>query len=153
LRVQAYRHFAAAQQSAEEQSFEWSGTGAGAAERDRLQAATAEAQAVFLTQLAVASQRPNVAPADIPETPLAGTPPFDAVVAHGLDRIADRAQDLAPGALPDLRGQLDAISGLARAELQLIADPEVALQVRGRLALYRELVPRLERLASGSAVG
>jgi len=153
LRVQADRHFAAAQQSAEEESFElWSGGSDALAAPDRLQAATAEAQAIFLTQLALASQRPNVAPTALPETLIAGTRRFNAVVAESLDGIADRAQAVASRALPDLRGALAAVSGLVHAEVPLVADPEVALQVQGWLALYRALVPRLERLGSGSLV-
>ena len=150
LRVQAYRHFVAAQQSAEEDAFEWSASRPDvAATRDRLQAATAEAQAVFLTQLAVASQRPNVAPAEVPEALVASTRRFDAAVAESLDAIADRAQAAASRDLPDLRAPLAAVA----AELPRIGNPELAVQVEGRLALYRELVPRLERLGAGSAIG
>jgi multidrug resistance protein MdtO len=154
LRVQAYRHFAAAQQSAEEDAFEWSASGPDAVEaRDRLQAAAAEAQAVFLTQLAVASQRPNVAPAELPEALVAGTRRFDGLVAESLEVIADRVQDAASRDVPDLNAPLADLTGLMRAEVRRIADPEVALQVEGRLALYRELVPRLERLGSTGCTG
>ena len=44
-------------------------------------------------------------------------------------------------------------SCLMRAEIPRIANPEVAVQVEGRMALYRELVPRLERLGSGGFIG
>jgi uncharacterized membrane protein YccC len=154
VRTEAYRHFATAQQSAEEEAFEWSASGPDlAAARDRFQAATAEAQAVFLTQLAVASQRPNVAPAELPEALVAATRRFDAVVAESLDVIADRAETAASRDLPDLRAPLAAVTGLMRAEIPRIANPEVAVQVEGRMALYRELVPRLERLGSGGFIG
>jgi hypothetical protein len=55
--------------------------------------------------------------------------------------------------LPDLRAPLAVVTGLMQAEIPRIANPEVALQVEGRLALYRELVPRLERLGSAGLVG
>jgi hypothetical protein len=154
LRLQAYRHFATAQQSVEEEAFEWTASGADvAAARDRFQAATAEAQSVFLTQLAVASQRPNVAPSELPEGLVTGARRFDAVVAESLDVIADRAETAATRDPPDLRLPLAAVTGVMRAEIPRIANPEVVVQVEGRLALYRELVPRLERLGSGGLIG
>src|SRR5262249_30002972 len=66
---------------------------------------------------------------------------------------ANRAQAAPTRDLPDLRAPLAAVTGVVRAELPRIADPEVALQVEGRLALYRELVPRLERLGSRGFIG
>src|SRR4029077_3061741 len=96
LRQPAARQVAAAQQSAEEGAFEWGGAAPGAtAARERFQAATSEAQAAFVTQLAVASQRPNVAPGDLPEALVEGTRRFDAAVAESLDVLADRAEALA----------------------------------------------------------
>src|SRR5262249_49213887 len=142
LRVQAYRHFAAAQQSAEEEAFEWGAPApVTAAARNRFQNATADAQAVFLTQLAVASQRPNVASTELPAALVAGTRRFDAVIGENLDVIADRAQSSASRNLPDLRAPLAAVAGVIEAETSRIPDLEVAAQVEGRLALYRELVP------------
>ncbi len=86
LRELAYRHFATAQQSAEEEAFEWSASRPEMdAARDRFQAATTEAQVVFLTQLAIASQRPNVAPAELSESLVVGARRFDAAVAESLD--------------------------------------------------------------------
>ncbi|TMA24354.1 MAG: hypothetical protein E6J87_24000, partial [Deltaproteobacteria bacterium] len=164
LRAAASRHFAAAQQSAEEESFEWSVRETGAAQvarsepkasedqtaRDRFRVADGEARAIFVMQLAVANQRPNVLPPELPDVLVAATRGFDALVAENLDAIADRAQASAPGELPDLRSPLEGLTRTARAEVSRISNPEVAHQVEGRLAAYRELVPRLERL--GSAV-
>ncbi len=91
LRLQAERDFAAAQQSADEAAFEPSGYGparesaATLAARERLQRAAADAQSVFLTQLAMAHQRPTVAPAKLPEALIDGVRSFDAVIAECLD--------------------------------------------------------------------
>jgi multidrug resistance protein MdtO len=154
LRQQAARQFAAAQQSAEEGAFEWGEEAPRAtAARERFQAATSEAQAAFVTQLAVASQRPNVAPGDLPEALVAATRRFDAVVAQSLDVLADRAEAVASRELPDLRASLTASTGLIQAEIPRIADPQIAAHVESRLALYRELVPRLERLEAGGFRG
>jgi outer membrane protein TolC/uncharacterized membrane protein YccC len=150
LRGSATRHFGAARQSAEEEAFEWSARRVRLERaRERFAAAAGEAQAVFVTQLAVASQRPNVAPAELPELLVSSTRRFDALVADHLDAIADRAaQAIAPRELLDLNAPLAALTGVVRTELPRIADREVARQVEGRVALYRELVPRIERLAS-----
>jgi multidrug resistance protein MdtO len=154
LRQQAVRHFTTAQQSAEEAAFEWSGAARDrAAAREAFQATISEAQAAFVTQLAVATQRPNVAPHDLPPTLVAGTRRFDAVVAGSLDVLADRADALASRDLPDLRASLADVTGVTRTAIPLIADPQIAAHVESRLALYRELVPRLERLGSGDFRG
>ena len=150
LRAAASRHFVAAQQSAEEESFEWSVRETDAAARDRFRVADDEARAIFVMQLAVANQRPNVLPPELSDALVAATRGFDALVAANLEAIADRAQASAPRELPDLRSPLDGLTRTARAEVPRISNPEVARQVEGRLAAYRELVPRLERL--GSAV-
>src|SRR5262245_8473371 len=153
LRLEASRHFAAAQQSAEEAAFEWGSSGRAAAARDRLQAAAAEAQAVFLTQLAVASQRQDAASAELPEALVAGARGFDATVAEALDVLADCARSAESRELPDLRGSLAALAGLAGVQSARIASPEAAAQMEARLALYRELVPHLEQLGSQGFVG
>jgi len=152
LRLQAYGDFAAAQRSADEAAFELSaegpeGLGAVAlAARERLQRATADAQSVFLTQLAVAQQRPNVAPAELPDALIHGLRRFDAVVGESLAAIADRAERTVDRALPDLRTPLAAVTDLIRTEVATIASPEVVAHVEARLAVYREIVPRIERL-------
>src|SRR5262249_20645200 len=149
LRAAAARHFAAAQQSAEEESFEWSVRETAAA-REPFEVAAAEARAIFAMQLAIAHQRPNLLPSDLPDALVAATRRFDALVAESLDAIANRAQAAAPGTPPDLRVPLDGLAGIAQTEIARIASPEIARQVEGRMASYRELVPRLERL--GAAV-
>ncbi|HXK26602.1 MAG TPA: hypothetical protein VMS55_28325, partial [Myxococcota bacterium] len=119
----------------------------GAAQR-HFPAAIAEAQSVFLTQLAIASQRPSVAPADLPGRLVAAIRRFDDRVGTRLDLIADRATTSAPHEGLDLHDALAELSGVVRAELSKNRDRAWTPQVEGRLALYRELVPRLERLES-----
>jgi len=148
LRARAYRHFAAAQQSAEEESFEWSAAATDSPARDRFLRAIAEAQTVFLTQLALASQRGTVAPASLPQPLVAAMLRFDERAGDYLDRIADRASGSSSGEIQDPRGPLTELAALAHRERSAIANREWRLQVEGRLALYRELVPRLERLTA-----
>jgi multidrug resistance protein MdtO len=149
LRLQSYRDFAAAQQLADEAAFELSGAGAESlAARERLQRTTADAQSVFLTQLAIAHQRPAVAPAQLPDGVVTGVRGFDAVVGDYLEVIADRVRRTAHRRLPDLRAPLKTVTDLIRAESAHIASPDVTAQIEGRLALYHELVSRIERLGS-----
>jgi len=148
LRLRAYRHFAAAQQSAEEEEFEWNPGARAGAERDRFLAATADAQAVFLTQLTIASQRPSVAPADLPGEVVAAIRRFDERVGTSLDLIAGGTATSLLDEGPDLQGALAKLSGAVSAELSRSPERTWTTQVEGRLALYRELVPRLQRLAS-----
>ena len=136
LRALVQRCFAEAQQSAEEDALEWRDRG-----RSRLQDAAAQAQAVFLTQLALASQRPDLGPLELPAALLEGDRRFESAIAASLEALADRAP------LPDLRAPFDEVSGVIQTALGRIEDAEVATQVAGRLELYRELVPRVERLA------
>jgi hypothetical protein len=154
LRLHADREFAAAQQSADEAAFELAGVGSegsGAARlaaRDRLQRAAAEAQSVFLTQLALANQRPNFPAVELPAALVGEVRRFDAVVADGLAIVADHTDGAAPGPLPDMRTSLATLAAAVRTELERAVSPEVAAQVEGRLELYRNLVPRIERLGA-----
>jgi len=145
-RAAVSRHLAAAQQSAEEESFEWTARETRAPARDRFRVADGEARAVFVMQLAIASQRPDVLPRELPDALAAATRRFDSLVAENLDAIAARLQSPASGELPDLHAPLDGLTRVAQIELVRVADVELTRQVEGRLALYRELVPRLEQL-------
>jgi multidrug resistance protein MdtO len=150
LRAQAAGDFATAQQWADDAAFELLTTAAPErlAARKRLQRAATDAQSVFLTQLALAHQRPAIGPVDVPESVVSAARRFDAVVGEYLDVVADRMQDGAHRDLPELRLAQRVATDRMQAESRLLATPEVAAQIEGRLSLYRELVPRLERLGS-----
>src|SRR5205807_1478087 len=136
LRLQAYRQFAAIQQSADESAFEWSAPQAEAAEGDRLHVATTEAQAIFVVQLAAASQALAISRSELPPAILGATRRIDEAIAERLAPGADTRRDL-----PDLRIPLALATATARAEVPRITDAELAAAVEGRLALYGELVP------------
>jgi len=149
LRLRADREFAAAQQSADQAAFELGRAGFDSlAARERLQTATAEAQSIFLTQLAVASQRPNLSAVELPDALVREVRRFDAVVAESLAIIADRSAGETQRVLPDLRSPLEILTTVARSGFESLVSPEIAAQIEGRLELYRNLVPRVERLAS-----
>ena len=67
-------------------------------------------------------------------------------MADSLDTIAARVAHDGARALPDLRVRLAAVAEQAGAG---IAGRDLAADVEARLALYRELSPRIERLAAG----
>ena len=147
-RLQATHDFAAAQQLADQAAFEpGDPSDEGLAARERLQRAAADAQSVFLTELAIVRQ------------PLDGGPPlphaladamrrFDAAVADSLDTIAARAAHGAVRPLPDLHVRLAAVTEQAAAG---IASRDLVHDVDARVALYRDLTQRIERLSAGLA--
>ena len=149
LRMQASREFAAAQQLADQTAFEIGGPGRdGPAARERLQRATADAQSVLLTQLAIAQQRLEIGSDALPETVAADLLGFDAGLSDSLEVIAGRAERAANRAMPDLRTRLAAVTATTTERIRSLATQDVARQVEGRLTLYRELVPHIERLGA-----
>jgi len=149
LRGQADRNFGAVQQALEEAAFEpdvLSPEKHGL--RDVAQRVTIDAQAVFLNQLAVARHRPDFAPGVLPPPVRTGIRRLNTAVAARLDAVADRVEGKARAPLPDLQGPLADLADVVESSLRRVASADVAGQVRGRLALYRVLVPRIERLAA-----
>jgi hypothetical protein len=110
-----------------------------------------DAQAVFLNQLAVARHRPDFAPGVLPRPVRAGIRQLNTAVAERLDAVADRVEGTAGGPLPDLRAPLADLTAAVESSMGHAVSPDVAAQVHGRLALYRALVPRIERLAAPAA--
>jgi len=151
LRLQTSHDFAVAQQLADQAAFEpVDPSQAGLAARERLQRAAADAQSVFLTQLAIAHQPRDVVPA-LPGALGAGVRRFDAAVAESLEAIAECAQRSVQRPIPDLRVPLASVTALGKESVPGLASGEVAGHIEGRLALYRELVPRIERLEADFA--
>src|SRR5262249_19061373 len=143
--------FTIAQQLADQAAFELGDPSReGLAARERLQRAAADAQSVFLTQLAIAHQPPDIIAA-LPAALGAGVRHFDVAVADSLDAIAERAQRGTQRPMSDLRGPLALVTTLTKESLPGITRREVADHVQGRLALYCELVPRIERLGADLA--
>src|SRR5262249_41986293 len=104
LRAQIASHFAAAQQSAEEDFFAWQMPSPEVlAERRSVQDFSRYARAVFAIQLALAES---------------GKSPFDAGLAGSLDAIADGQP------LPDLRSALDPVGGRRALEAELVTRVE-----------------------------
>src|SRR5262249_32813893 len=140
-RLQTARDFATAQQLADEAAFESGDPSHEAlAARERLQRAAADAQSVLLTQLAIARQPLDVGPT-LPHALGDAMRNFEAAVADSLGTIAARVAHDGAHALPDLRVRLAAVAEQAAG----IASRDV----HSRVALYRELTPRIERLAAG----
>ena len=154
LRAQSDRSFGAVQQSLEEAGFEPGVPGEGEWEtRAALQRVTIDAQAVFLNQLAVARHRPDFALDVLPPPVRAGIRRLNTAVAARLDAVADRIEGKAETPLPDLQAPLADLAGVVESFLGHVQTPDVAAQARGRLDLYRVLVPRIEALSAASFRG
>src|SRR5262245_31345960 len=129
LRLQASHDFTIAQQLADQAAFELGDLSReGLAARERLQRAAADAQSVFLTQLAIAHQPPDIVPA-LPAALGAGVRSFYAAVADSLDAIAERTQRGTQRPMPDLRGPLALVSTLTKESVPGIARREVAAHI------------------------
>jgi uncharacterized membrane protein YccC len=152
LRAEADRDFSAVQQALEEVAFEPAIQGERGI-RDDPQRVMIDAQAVFLHQLAVARHRPDFAPDVLPPPVRTGIRRLNAAVAARLDAVADRLEGKAGAGLPDLQAPLADLVDVVESSLGQVANSGVVAEVQGRLALYRALVLRIERLtASGGAV-
>jgi multidrug resistance protein MdtO len=151
LRMQASQDFAIAQQLADQAAFELGDPSReGLAARERLQGATADAQSVFLTQLAIAYQPRDVVPA-LPLALGTGVRRFDSVISDSLEAIAESATRRAQRPISGLRVELAAVAALTKESIPSIGSLELADHIEARLALYSELVPRIERLAADFA--
>jgi multidrug resistance protein MdtO len=143
LRAEVSRQLGIAQQLADQAAFELGEPKPdGLRARYGLQLAAADAQSIFLTQLALAHQRAFVAA--LPEVLSAAFRRLDSAISDSLTKIADEIEHDArpPGA--NLRVQLAATTDLARRSAS--TSQEWTANIDDRLALYRELVPRIERL-------
>jgi len=151
LRLQASHDFQLAQQLADQAAFELGDPSReDLAGRDRLQRAAADAQAVFLTQLAIAHQPRGLVPA-LPAPLGASMRRFDAAVSDSLQAIAQYADRRAKHSLPDLRAPLATVAALTKDVVPAAPSSELVRHIEGRLALYSELVPRIERLGADFA--
>jgi uncharacterized membrane protein YccC len=151
MRVQASHDFSVAQQLADQAAFELGDPSReGLAARERLQRAAADAQSVFLTQLAIAHQ-PHDVIAILPDALRAEVHRFDVAVSESLEAIAESAERGGQRTIPDLRVQLAEVTARTKYGSPAIPNREVAAHLEGRLALYQELVPRLERLGADLA--
>ena len=143
LRLQASHDFQIAQQLADQAAFELGDPSRESlATRERLQRAAADAQSVFLTQLAIVHEPRDVVP-PLPEALDDAIRRFDEAVSESLEAIADRAERGAQRPMPDLGARLALVTAL-------VAE-KVPGFVAGRLALYRDLVLRIDRLAADFA--
>ena len=149
LRVQADRSFTAVQQALEEAAFEpdvpSARDGAVLADAQRV---TVDAQAVFLSQLAVTRHRPDFSPDALPPSVRIAIHRLNTAVAARLDAVADRLEAAADAPLPELRAPLAHLADVVEFSPRRVAAPQVWEQVRHRLAMYRVLVHRIERLAA-----
>jgi multidrug resistance protein MdtO len=148
LRLQASQSFTAAQQLADQAAFELGNvSGETVAERERLQRAAADAQSVFLTLLALAHQREGTA---LPVELALAVRRFDTVAHDTLEAMARSTESRTRPPLEDLHAALAALTSLAR-DRRARSGSDAVAHLEDRLALCREMMPAMDRLATDLA--
>jgi len=143
LRLKIYQGFGTVQQLVAETAFE-----PGAAEREVMLQLLAEAQAAFLVLLALVQDRSDAALRGGPVMAREAANRCDATVAESFEALAAGIEDQQRRPWPDLAG---ALAALERGTAARLADSTAAVTApydRGQLALYRQLVPLVERLGA-----
>jgi len=143
LRLKIYQGFATVQQLVAETTFE-----PGAVERDVILQSLAEAQAAFLVLLALVQDHADAALKAVSETVRDAATRCNATVAESFDALAAGIEGEQRRPWPDLAGALAALERSTAARLHDSTTAATAPYERGRLALYRQLVPLVERLGA-----
>jgi multidrug resistance protein MdtO len=141
LRLKIYQDFDTVQQLVAETTFE-----PGAAEREVMLQLLAEAQAAFLVLLALVQDRSDAALRGVPVMAREAANRCDATVAESFEALAAGIEDKQRRPWPDLAGALAALERSTAAHLHDSTAAATAPDEHGRLALYRQLVPLVERL-------
>jgi multidrug resistance protein MdtO len=143
LRLNIYQGFATVQQLVAETTFE-----PGAAEREAMLQLLAEAQAAFLVLLALVQDRADAALRGVPALARDAANRCDATVAESFEALAAGIDGKQRRPWPDLAGALAALERSTAARLDDSTAAVTAPDEHGRLALYRQLVPLVERLGA-----
>ena len=143
LRLQIYQGFGTVQQLVAETTFE-----PGAAEREVMLQLLAEAQAAFLVLLALVQDRSDAALRGGPVMAREAANRCDAAVAESFEALAAGIEGQQRRPWPDLAGALAALERGTAARLDDSTAAATAPYERGQLALYRQLVPLVERLGA-----
>ena len=120
----------------------------GAAEREVMLQLLAEAQAAFLVLLALVQDRADAALRGVPVMAREAANRCDATVAESFEALAAGIEGKQRRPWPDLAGALAALERSTAARLHDSTAAATAPYERGRLALYRQLVPLVERLGA-----
>src|SRR5262249_29672122 len=143
LRLKIYQGFGTVQQLVAETMFEPS-----AAEREVMLQLLAEAQAAFLVLLALVQDRSDAARRGVPVLARDAARRCDAMVAGSFEARAAGIEGQQRRPWPDLAGALAALERSTAARLHDSTAAATAPHEHGRLALYRQLVPLVERLGA-----
>src|SRR5262245_46837201 len=143
LRLNIYQGFGTVQQLVAETTFE-----PGAAEREVMLQLLAEAQAAFLVLLALVQDRADAVLRGVPVIAREAANRCDAAVAESFEALAAGIEGQPRQPWPDLAGALAALERSTAARLQARTAEATAPHEYGRLALYRQLVPLVERLGA-----
>jgi multidrug resistance protein MdtO len=143
LRLKIYQGFGTVQQLVAETTFE-----PGAAERDVILQSLVEAQGAFLVLLTLVQDRADAALRGVPVMAREAATRCDATVAESFEALAAGIEGQQRRPWPNLAGALAALERGAAARLDDSTAAVTAPYERGQLALYRQLVPLVERLGA-----
>src|SRR5262245_2072646 len=143
LRLHIYEGFATVQQLVAETRFE-----PGAAAREVMRHLLAEAQAALLVLLALVHDRADAALRGGPVMAWEAANRCEAAVAESFEALAAGLEGQPRQPWPDLAGALAALERSTAARLHDRTAAAIAPHEDGRLVLYRQLVPLVERLGA-----
>jgi hypothetical protein len=137
LRLKAYEDFNIIGEMQESSKFE-----SGAEIRKKLEALDDGAKSLFLPLLALIQHRPDLRPDDsVPEPMRSASLRFRTTLARLLENLADGVEGKPQRPWPDLEAELAELERTFAIEIKNVADANVAANLHGRLALYKEIVP------------
>jgi len=141
LRLKVYQNFGAVSELLESSKFE-----SGAERRERLEAISNTAQALFLHQLAIIQHRSDLWPSSVPESLRAASARFRTTLAGVLMNLGDRVEGKPERPMPDLPSALAELEKAIATQIKHVSDTGVAAQIHARLTLYQETIPLVMRL-------
>jgi multidrug resistance protein MdtO len=142
LRLGAYQDFRAVRELLESAKFE-----PGEAVRQKLEAISSTAQRLFLYLLAIIQHRPDLRPEAVTEPLRAASARFRAALADELQILGARTIGKSNRPDQDLQSALADLEQSVASQSEAISDPNVASQIRARLALYKEAAQTVMQMA------
>ncbi|HTA29401.1 MAG TPA: FUSC family protein [Candidatus Cybelea sp.] len=149
LRLQVYKNFATLDELRESSEFE-----PGVVARNRIEAASEKAKALFLCLLAVIQQRPDLRPDSVPGSLRAASTRFREMLADLLDDLSLEVANKVERRVVEVKTALRDLEQTMAADMNEIPDVASASQIHGRFALYKEatsVAVALARLQTGES--
>ena len=141
LRMKVYQDLSLVSEMWEGSKFE-----SGGERRHGLEALDQAARSLTLHLLAVIQHRPDLRPAAVPEPLRAASFRFRTTLAAVLENLSDRVQGKPERPWPDIEAELAQLETTFAVEIRNVTDANIAAHLHGRFALYKKIVPVVEKL-------